>query len=59
MPRFVRDPSTNTAIGEYEFIFIKLRAVNNSSEYLLGILNAFGITQYPQIMRMITHIEMI
>lgn len=58
MPRFIRDPSTNTAIGEYEFVFIKLRSYNNTPEYLLKILNSFGIKHYSQIMRMITHIEM-
>jgi DNA-directed RNA polymerase subunit N (RpoN/RPB10) len=61
----IRCFSTNSAIGEYYMIYVAIRDHLNrhppgqGDKTLVDYLREFGITQYPQIMRMTSHVRFI
>ncbi len=57
MPQLVRCPSTNVPIGEYYMLF---RAVKkHRPDDIVKVLKECGLTEYPQIMRMVSHVRFI
>lgn len=57
MSQLIRCPSTNVPINEYHLLFreVKKHKPNN----IVKVLNECGLTEYPQIMRMVSHVRFI